>query len=122
MLSAVKAALLKEEEEKRVLEEMDEDEYDALPDDAKEEIDRYRLEVKKEKKRRKEEEEEQAERERIEIEKMAAESQQAEGSKGKKGKNKRDETGKRSISGKTPLYIFISAYFMIQNTFSTYFC
>ncbi|XP_077975805.1 hydrocephalus-inducing protein homolog isoform X2 [Styela clava] len=98
----VKAMQLREEEERRVLEEMDEDEYDALPDEKKEEIDQLRLEAKREKIRQRDEEE-RLERERIEMEKMQMledKLKEEENAKKKKGKGKREETGKRSISGK----------------------
>jgi hypothetical protein len=42
----------KEEEEKRHLEEMSEDEYDALTEEEKAEVDRQRLVIKKERLRR----------------------------------------------------------------------
>jgi len=45
-------AKIKEEEEKRRLEEMSEDEYDALTDEEKAEVDRKHLEQKKERLKR----------------------------------------------------------------------
>lgn len=48
----VEALHQREEEEKRLLEDMDEEEYDGLPDEKKEEIDAFRLIEKKEKRRK----------------------------------------------------------------------
>lgn len=48
LVCAVVRQLQAEATERRQLEEMSEDEYDALPDVAKAEVDRKRLEIKKE--------------------------------------------------------------------------
>ena len=47
-MSSERIAQEREEEERRRLEEMSEDEYDALTERAKAEVDRKRLEIKKE--------------------------------------------------------------------------
>ncbi|XP_035827636.1 hydrocephalus-inducing protein [Aplysia californica] len=78
----------REEEEIQWLEDMDEDEYDALPEDVKTKVDQKRLVIKKE--RIKREQEEKAERERIERELREEEErrkeEEAKSRKPRKGK------------------------------------
>ncbi|XP_069113582.1 hydrocephalus-inducing protein homolog isoform X2 [Argopecten irradians] len=103
--------LAKEEEEKdrMRLEEMSEDEYDALPEKDKAAVDLKRLEIKKERIRK--ENEERMERDRLEREAAEAEARRLEEEKpkkkGKKGPEKPKEEpakdGKKSVAatGKT---------------------
>ncbi|XP_076808093.1 hydrocephalus-inducing protein homolog isoform X2 [Clavelina lepadiformis] len=90
-----------EEEQKRTkLDDMDEDDYDALSEEEKERIENKMLEEKKQRRRR--EAIERQERERIERERMALMEErrlEEENLKKKGRKGKREETGKRSISG-----------------------
>merc|ERR1711879_132153 len=84
---AEQAEKRREEEEFRWLEEMDEDEYDALPEELKLKVDHKRLVIKKE--RIKRETEERNERERIEREQREEEErlkEEANKKKNKKGK------------------------------------
>lgn len=52
MVLLEKRLIQEEEAEKLRLEEMDEDEYDALSDEQKADIDRKRLEIKRERRKR----------------------------------------------------------------------
>merc|ERR1712228_500623 len=76
----------REEEEIMWLEEMDEDEYDALPEELKNKVDQKRLVIKKE--RIKRENEERAERERLERELREEEERIKEEANKKKSKKK----------------------------------
>ncbi|KAL3860158.1 hypothetical protein ACJMK2_010318 [Sinanodonta woodiana] len=78
---------LHEEEERHRLEEMSEDEYDALTEDEKAEVDRKRLEIKKE--RIKKEREEKEEKERLEKEALMEEMKRQEEEKNKNKKSKK---------------------------------
>ena len=64
--------LFEEQLEWHRLEEMSEDEYDALPADEQRKIDEKRLSVKREKQRKKREEKERLEKERKEKEELEA--------------------------------------------------
>ncbi|XP_041375521.1 hydrocephalus-inducing protein homolog [Gigantopelta aegis] len=81
-------AKLAEEEERRRLEEMSEDEYDALSEEEKAHVDKKRLEIKK--LRIKKELEEKAERERREREQREEEAKRQE----EEAKNKKNKRGK----------------------------
>ncbi|CAH1779299.1 unnamed protein product [Owenia fusiformis] len=95
-------AIEKEEAERRRLEEMSEDEYDALTDGQKAEVDQKRLAIKKA--RIKKEMEEKMERERRDREIWEAEQRRLEEEKAskKKGRNKgNDPKDKKPDKGKT---------------------
>ncbi|KAL5021172.1 hypothetical protein ScPMuIL_000327 [Solemya velum] len=98
------AAKKAEEEERQRLEEMSEDEYDALTEEDKAEVDKKRLEVKKERIRR--EMEERQERERLEREAQEAEQRKLEEDRQQKKKGKKQtqqqkeevKDGKKSVA------------------------
>lgn len=81
---------LKEEKDRQRLEEMSEDEYDALSEKEKAEVDKKRLEIKKERIRKEMEEKMERERKQRELEEIERQKQEEEKAL-KKGKKKTAE-------------------------------